>query len=396
MDKVYEMKLEQAAIAPDSAFPDLLFEPITNDFDDIYFKLDEADYRQNAVREDPRFTQANIRRMSGSTKRIDRYLEWTSLWDDYMDYLTRTYGSVQIAYDMFQAGMLPDPFPRVNHRPMMKGKLRKMLKSGVVASYTPVTIEVKDCYKYLHEVCVKDPGESPFEGTEEPDIEWAMAHSKGSKEDQLFLRRALARYRRQRRVEILNSGTAANGITSNMDFIDNYYTNMNRGAYDTEWSDRDGAGESLTAGMKRIEDRKYRHLGQVIEDQRRANGESKYIFDGGYIRDRDKMEVYEIYKAMAQHTGIDIMGTLAHRVSKKRFKAIRTGMQSMGMDTGLTKKERKKLKKQQEKLERHQGRIDTESRQLADVLLNNKVFMNGGTVRFEDLNRNRGFDDDDY
>ena len=395
MDKVYEMKLEQASMAPDEAFPDVLFQPITNDFGDLYFKLDEDDYRQSAVKVDPRFTWANISRIRGTTKRIDRYLEWTSLWDDYMDYLKKTYGSVQMAYDMKEAGVLPDPFPNVNHRPMMKkGKLRKLLMDGFIACYTPASISQQDCYEYLKEVCERDPGESKFEGTEEPDVFWAEAHRRGSKKERVFLAQSLARYRRQRRLEILNSGTAANGVSANMDFIDNYYTNVDSGQYDTEWTDRDNMGSSISAQMKQMEDRKYMHEGQRLDAARKADTGSRYVYDGGMIRDREKMEVFEIYKYMQKHTGIDVMGTLAGRVGKKRFKAIRSGMQSMGMDVGLTKKERKKLKKKQKKLDDAQFRIKSESDALSKVLLNNQIFMNGGTTRFE--TGRAAYDDDDF
>ena len=96
LDVTYLQKLETAARAPDHVFPEMLFEPLTNEYDDIYFKLDIDDYGQEAVQVDPRFTKKNIMRIRGSTKRVDRYLEWVSLWDDYMDYLQDRYGGLEI------------------------------------------------------------------------------------------------------------------------------------------------------------------------------------------------------------------------------------------------------------------------------------------------------------
>lgn len=393
MDSVYQMKLEQAAMAPDEAFPELLFKPLANDFGDMYFKLDPTDYRQEAVKVDPRFTVTNIRRMRGTAKTIYRYLEWITLWDDYMEYLKNTYGSVEIAYQMHEAGTLPDPFPTISHRPILrKGRLRKLLKNGELMSYTPPSISTADCLDYFKKVLDQEVIE--HNGEEEPDINWALDH-KPSKKEQLLLKKSTDRYKRQHRREILISGTAANGVQSNMDFVDNYYINLDSGVYDTQWTDHDQDGTSITAQMKAMEDRKYRHIGQIMDEEAKK-GSSRYIYDGNMIKDREKTELFEIYKHLQKYTGIDVLGTLAHNVSKKRFKAIRTGMQSVGADIGLTKKEQKKLKKKQKKLEREQERINVADEKLSQILLNNKIFSNGGTVRFEDLRRNAGFDDDDY
>lgn len=392
MDASYQMKLEQAAMAPDEAFPSMLFQPLTNDFGDLYFKLDPLDYRQEAVKVDPRFTAANIMKIRGTAKTIYRYLEWTSLWDDYMDYLAATYGSVDIAYQMSEAGTLPDPMPNVNHRPIMKkGKLRKLLKNGQLVSFIPPSISMSDCLDYFKEVLDKE--EMP-KFDEEPDIEWALNH-KGSKKEQLLMRQSAEKYRRRQRRDILISGTAANGVRANMDFVDNYYLNMENGVYDTQWTDHDADGTSLASQMKKMEDLKYRHLGQII-DAENKQGTSRYVYDSYMIKDREKTLLYEIYKHLQEYTGIDVLNSLAHTLSKKRFKAIRTGMSSVGADIGLTKKERKKLKKKQRKVEAAQNRSTVADQKLSQILLNNKIFMNGGTVRFEDMKRSHAFDDDDY
>lgn len=391
MDLAYLTKLEEASRAPDSAFPSMLFEPLTNDFGDLYFKLEPGDYKQDAVKVDPRFTAANIRKIRGTAKTIYRYLEWTALWDDYMDYLTATYGSVDIAYQMYEAGTLPDPFPNIMHRPIMrKGKLRKLLRHGELVSYTPPSISMADTMDYFKEVLDKE--EMP-KFDEEPDIDWAMDHkpSKGEKE---IMDRNAKKYRMKHRLDILISGTAANGVRSNADFIDNYYSNVESGVYDTQWTDHDSDGDTFVVEMQKISDARYRHEGQIIEDEQKAQG-GRYIYDSHMIRDREKTELYTIYKHLQEYTGIDVMGSLSDTMSKKSFKAIRTGMRGMGIDLGLTKKERKKLKKKQKKIDNAQNRTMIADQKLSEILLNNKIFTNGGTVRFEDLMRRRDFDDED-
>lgn len=393
MDVAYEAKLEQAANAIDSAFPSMLFEPLTNDFGDLYFKIDVEDYGQEAVRVDPRFTRKNIGRMRGSTKRIDRYLEWSALYDDYMAYISNKYGSLEMAMEMDEAGILKDPLPSFNHPPILrKGKSRRLLKLGIVPSFQPYGIKEDDCFEHLHRICDLEPEEHY---DEEPDIQWALNH-KPTKEEREFMQKSTSRYRRMNRKMILLSGSALTGISSNTNFIDNYYANVQRGMYDTEFTDSDKTGHSLASQMAKMEDEKYMHIGQRLARDD-ASGSARYVYDGAFIKDKEKMHDFEIMKHLQQYLGIDVLGTLASKgVSKSRIKAVRAGMVSVGADTGLSKKERKKLKKKQKKVLEHQNKVLKADQRLAEVLTNNKISVNGGTVRFEDLRRVRRHDDDDF
>lgn len=385
MDSVYQMKLESAATAPDNAFPELLFNPIKNDFNDSYFRVDYEDYGQEAVQVDSRFTRRNILRIKGAEKRIDVYLENVALYEDYMDYLRDKYGSVDIAYEMDEAGILKDVLPRFTHPPILKkGKLRRLFRQGIIPSFMPRGINELDVYEYMKEVFDKNPA-AELVG-EEPDIQWALAHKPGKAEREIILRNT-ERYRRQHRVELLNGGAA--GVTSDMDFVDNYYANYERGAYDSPYTDRDELGTSLTAQMRAIEDRQYWHEGKIMEEEEKNSG-SRFSYDGGMIRDREKQRRYELLKQIQEYTGIDIIGAMAGGgMSKKRIQAIRDGIEAVGGTVGLTEKERKKLRKKQAKMERQGSSYVRAEDKLAQVLLNNKIMMNGGTVRFEDMSKHR-------
>lgn len=387
MDPSYREKLEQATLAPDSAFPQFVFEPLCNDFGDNYFTMDLEDFGSNAALVDPRFTRRNIQRMRGSTKRVDTFLEWISLWDDYMEYLTETYGSPDIAAQMAEAGAIKDPMPTIDHRPLLrKGKDRKLLKRGIIPSYMASGIKVTDCYDKVYEL-VENMDEEERGFRDEPDIDWAF--KKGSKGafSQEILHRNTTRYKRMKRLELLNKGSGI-GIDSGFDFVDHYYMDTSRGYYDTQFSP-DDKGDSLTAMMRKDEDRKYWHEGKRLSEATRS---PKYNFDGGIIRDNAKKELMELYKYMYEHAGIDVLGTMADRVSKKRYKAVRRGMESVGVNFGLTEKEKKKLKKKQKKIAAMGVSRDKADAKLRDVLLSNKIFMNSGTRRFEDMMR---IDDDD-
>jgi hypothetical protein len=389
MDLGYAAKLEAASQASEDCFPDLLFEPLTNDFGDLYFKIDIEDYGKNAVNVDPRFTTSNILRMRGSTARIDRYLEWTALWDDYMDYIVQKYGSYEMAEELEEAGLLEDVLPSISHRPLLKRKkLRRLIKRGLVPSFMPYGVTQGECFEHLKHVCDDIP---EIKGEEEPDIEWAMNH-KLSKEDREVLAKQAQKYRQMHRLEILQGGTSVNGVTSNMDFVDNYYVNMHRGTYDTQFSS-DDKGDGLVDQMRKSESRKYRHQGQIWAEEDENSG-SRYFYDSVMIRDRRKAERFELLKHLQQYTGIDLMSAMSsHNMSKKAIKAVRVGMESVGASLGLSEKERKKLKKKQRKLEDAQNKSLRADQKLSEVLLNNKVFLNGGTVRFEDMRR-WDFDDD--
>lgn len=390
MDTEYAKKLEQAANAPDEMFPEMLFEPLSTEFGDLYFKLDPADYRQEAVKVDSRFTKKNIERIRGTAKRVDRFLEWTALWDDYMEYLEATYGSVDVAYEMHLNGILPDPFPTISHRPILrKGRDRRLINKGIILSYITRGVYPDDCYEQIFDMCEKDDTQYFF--GEEPDVEWAWNH-KPTKEEKAFARMNAIRYRRQMRREILNAGSSI-GVSANMNFVDNYYCNVQKGVYDTVWSNHDLDGTSLLSQMRAMEDKKYRHLGQIYDDERYGQG-GRYVYDSHKIQDRRKLDQYEVLLHLQKYTGIDILGAMAGTVSKKRFKAIRAGFESVGGSPGLTAKEQKKLKKKQRKLERSRDRTVAADQKLADILLNNKVYMNNGTIRFED-GRRSSFDIDD-
>ena len=387
MDPGYREKLEQATLAPDSAFPHFLFEPLCNDFGDNYFTMELEDFGSNAAKVDPRFTQKNIKRMRGSTKRVDTFLEWISLWDDYMEYLTETYGSPDIAAQMAEAGTIKDPMPTIDHRPLLrKGKDRRMLKRGIIPSYMASGIDPLRCYDKVYSII--DEMEEDEKGFhEEPDIDYAFKQgAKGSFSHDIMAKNT-TKYKRMKRLETLNKGT---GITAGFDFVDHYYTNTSRGLYDTQFSP-DDKGDSLTAMMRKDEDRRYWHEGKILSEAQRG---PKYSFSDGVIRENAKQELMELYKYMYEHAGIDVLGTMAGRVSKKSYKAIRRGMEMAGVSFGLTEKERKKLKKKQRKLEDMGVSRDKADAKLRDVLLNNKIFMNSGTRRFEDMRR-VGYDDDD-
>ena len=390
MDLAYMAKLEQAASAPDDCFPSMLFDPMMNDFGDIYFKLDASDYGSDAALVDPRFTNQAISRIRGTAKNVAQYLDWVGLWDDYIAYLTEKYGSLEMATELKEAGLINDPIPSINHRPYLKkGKLRRLfVKEGVVPSFMASGVSLAETVSYMKELCDSIPEE---EHDEEPDIEWAK-HHKLSKSEKALIARNTDRYRRKHRLEILVGGSAMAGISSNTDFIDHYYADMQRGAYDTRFSP--GTAPSLAEQFAAMEDKKYWHEGQIISEERRLAGADAPYYNGSYIKNADVRMKEMFSKYLMEHFGVSLTGIMQNKGAKRKaIKAQRAIDGELGYEDAMSSKKKKKLKKKQERLEQAIYRSTVSDQRLSDVLINNKVLLNGGVLRFEDGRMD--YDDDD-
>lgn len=390
MDFAYLAKLEQIADAPDSFFPTLVFAPLENDFGDTYFTVSVEDYKNEAIKADPRFTRARIERIRGTTRRVDRYLEWTALWDDYMQYLEDTYGSYEMAMDLSEHGLLPDPLPNVGRRPeLRKGLARRMFARGIVPSFQAYGVDPTEQIKYLHSV-YEHPTPEQSEG-EEPDIMWAM-HHKPTKAEKKMMARSMQIYRQRTRLETLKSGSSINGIYSNMDFIDHYYANIRKGTFDTTFGP--GSIPELAEGFDRMTDQLYWHEGQRIVAQERR--QSPWEYNGAQITRKDENKDQMLFtEHLHKLFGVKISDISRGKISKKAIKAQRSIESELGLSDGLSDKQRKKLKRRQERLAQHRFNAEKQDKKLAEVLLNNKLMLNNGTLRFEDMRLLRDDDDDD-
>ena len=387
MKLAYQYKLDQVADMPDSFFPTLLFAPLENDFGDTYFKISVEDYKNEAVRRDPRFSRARIERIRPSTKRVDRFLEWTALWDDYVAYLKETYGSYEMAVELHEHGLLPDPLPGSSRRPILrKGIARRMFSEGVVPSWIAYGVDPAKQISYIAEI-YSTPSPEKLEG-EEPDIEWGL-HHKPSKAEKRILQRSMIQYRQRSRLELLKSGSSISGIGTNMDFIENYYSNIRKGTFDTQFGP--GSIPSLADAFRAQTERLFWHEGQHMAAAEKA--ESPYVYTGAQIEKRDENKNQRKFtEYLNECFGIRPSEILAGKISKKAIKAQRSIESDLGIGDGLSEKQRRKLKRRQEKLSKRQMNIQKEDKRLQDVLLNNKLFLNNGTVRFEDM-RFTGDDD---
>lgn len=384
IDRHYLDKLDRVARAPDDSFPDILWDPLCTDFEnDHYFLMDLESSGNVAVQVDPRFTYGYIAKIHTKTKDIAQWLDWIDVYDNYIDYLTQKYGSIDVVEDMIEAGTFEEPVLRnFRIRPKLKkGDLADMVKAGIMPSFFAagegdMKMAVQQM-RYMGDVI--DPVD--VTGQEEPDPNYEPEEDKDRKD---MIASAVERLKRMDRLEAFARGTR--GVSSILEntWVDHYYGSMVMGSYDTMYSSASQDNLSLVAQMQRQYDED--HMPDSVRAdlaRRKASGhESDLYFDGATVRRHN--DDYELLSVIAQVTGINMLEKMSGAgVDKKAVKAIRAGMQSAGYDMPMTEKELKKMRKKTEAHEKKMERMMRSDRTLSQILLSSRLLMNGGTRRFD-------------
>ena len=381
--KEYLKEVLESAESPDRLFPELLFNPICNDFGDIYFTQDPEDYDSEAIRVDPRFTRANLSKIRPKVKRLDRYLESLALYDDYMDYLVQKYGGKSLLQAAIDAGDFPDFLPQGRPELKKNSPYRRIIKQGIIPSIRPSDIDPVSVFDRAVEIFKAYPTE-PMPG--EPDYdEMVSMNAKMSKHDLKMLRDRNAMIARYNRVQNLyrGGGMGISPVKQGIEFIDHYYANVGATVVNSDLDKDDDMG--LVDKAIQMEDRKYMTEGQLIEEKMIKSG-NRY-FQDTMLRDSIKEMENQFYIDLAEQVGIDVLGTMGKGMDKSRIKAIRAGIHSYDAKP-MTKKERKKYKKKQRKLERARVQKNVAHNQLRNILLSNKIITDNrkhGPIRFEDM-----------
>lgn len=381
----YMKKLDKAASAPDSSYPSLLWEPLLNDFGDAYLYADLEDSQNVAVRVDPRFTRANIRRIAHHPKTAAQWLASVNLYDAYSEYLIDKYGSLEAAHELLLMGEMHDPPLDVPSRPTMKKcPEARLIKNGIIPCFRMSGITedtVRDRMMELMELC---EDEVDTDG-EEPDVDKELQREMSEHEKDLY-QDVMAQYRQLDRVNRLMNGTSysGSGIMSGTDWVSYYYDAMSRGDYNVDRSRGAEDADSLVATMRRLEDERFTPE-ELKEFIKKLDGKEKprLYFDGWNVSSREDQSTLELYKALAE-VGVDWLG-VAGSMGKQSRKVIRAEMEAAGIATqGLTEKEYKKMEKKRRKNVERERRMAASSRSLEEILRSNRIMMNGGTQRLRD------------
>ena len=378
----YYEDLLKSAQAPSFKFPELLFHPMCNNFGDIYFTQDPEDYDSEAVRYDARFTRSNLMRARSKIKRLDRYLEAVSLYDDYMAYLINKYGGIEFLKAYVEAGDCTDYIPQ--ERPTLKknSPYLKALKGGVMPSIIPTSVDPTIFNEHL----IRLIDEVIPRPVDEPEPDPMLGDAKPTKAEARVLDARTNRLARQKRVQSLFKDKF--GVSSGLDFVDHWYANLGATTIDMGKVE-DNSGLSLVERARSIRDRDYMTEAEKIEEEMKISG-SQY-FTGYVIKDRLKEMNDDFIVALQEEAGVNVMDTIGRGMDKRSRKAIRA---RLGESMTMSKKEIKKAKKRGEKMATAAKKKNAGFKQIRDILMNNKV-LSDGTMRFEDMGRDLRYAPDD-
>ena len=120
---VYEELFEAVKDTDDSLWPDWLFNPAFNDFDDNY-------YIQSFAEDE---TTMMVKKLK---HRYNDFFEWVdamSIYNEYMSQMIEKYGSLRVIKNALEVDMMDDPIPS---KPKLKNnrKNRQFLRSGTIPS----------------------------------------------------------------------------------------------------------------------------------------------------------------------------------------------------------------------------------------------------------------------
>lgn len=339
----YEEQLEVIKDADDSLFPNWLFNPVFNEFNDNYYSRSFADDELTTI----------VKKLR---RRYNDFFDWaeaTEIYNEYMEKLAEKYGSMRVIKNALEVDMMDDPVPS---KPRLKNtrKNRQFLRSGVIPSRRVIDVPITndDMLAIARQAYPDSMGE---------EIDEAENLKKVPKDQRKRLKKMQENLAGKSRRRNLYRSIGDNAGT---DFIVEYLNQARKGVYDSSGRKAGDSDRSLHEIVKENE-KIANTLPELLEEEM---DNSTTIKNGRLVRKSDDQRM-EIYKELYQE-GIDILGKLGKSMSKKSVKMIRT---QIGAVEPASKKELKKLKKRNKKdMERIQRRKDADDI-LEKTLLGNKL-----------------------
>ena len=361
---VYGELFEAVKDTDDSMWPDWLFNPTFNDFDDNY-------YAQSFVEDE---TTAMVKKLK---HRYNDFFEWVDaleIYNEYMSIMIEKYGSLRVIKNALEVDMMDDPIPA---KPKLKNnrKNRQFLRAGTIPSRRDpeLAIDSDEMLAIARQTFPNRMGE---------DVDEELSNHKPPKE----IRKRLSEIQKtidgeERRRNLYRSV----GNNSGVDFITAYLNNTTKGIYDSSGNNVEDKDQSLADIVKEME-RVKNTRPELLEDETMY----RTTVVGNRLVSRLEIERTEVYKELYQE-GFDILHSLGRSgLDKKSVKMIRS---QIGATEPMTKKELKKMKKRAKKdQDRIQRRADASSL-LEKTLLGNRLDVsrkdsNGNiSLRLRDLYR---------
>lgn len=351
----YEKELEFVKDSDDSLYPDFLFNPLFNDFDDDYYQKSFASDELSAMAKKLR-------------RRYSNFFDWVDameIYNEYMDKLVEKYGSLKVIKNAMKADVIEEAVPA---RPRLKNtkRNRQFSRSGIIPAR-----KVTDESLTSEEMLVIARQTFPDMMGEE--IEETNPNAKLPKELRKKVKRMQEQLAGKERKRNLYRSV---GNNSGTDFIVEYLNQAKRGVYDSAGNSGNGYENMSLIDMVEEDERK----ALIPEEIRELEEMDPTVFQNGRLIRRSDSIRLDIYKELYSE-GIDVIGSLGKRMNKQSVKLIRS---HVGATEPMTKKEMKKVEKRAKKdRERIERRKDS-NRLLEQTLLGNKFSFkeDGDTLSF--------------
>ena len=342
----YEESLSFIKGSPDNIFPDWLFKPAFNNFDDDYYERSFAESK----------LQLKVKKIRRKYNDFFQWQEAIGIYNEYMQEMVNKWGSMSIIENSLENETMPDFIPT---KPKLKNnkKNREFIRTGKMPTRRVVELPLSN-----DDMIALARQSFPGQMGEDISIDDTVKLSKAEKA--AYERMQKSSERRERRQNMYRSVGSSRGT----DFIVEYLNQAKNGVYNSSGIRKknifDDESTSLVDKAKELE-----HIlttPQYILDEENAT-ETNLVY--GRIVKRKDQEQIEIYKILYEQ-GFNVIKSMNSRMDKRSVKMIRN---QIGATEPMTKKEMKKLKKRNRKdQERIQKRKD-ESASLSRMLLGNKI-----------------------
>lgn len=342
----YNEELELIAKVDDSLFPDYLFNPIFNDFEDNY-------YEKSIVKDSLSLEARGLRRKYSD---FFKYMDAIQVYNAYMDMLVEKYGGKRVIKNAIKEDMMEDFVPA---KPKLKNsrKNREYMKSVLQPSRKEKIDQPTD--EWIHVLANTLFPDKTGENVDENELT-----KKPDKKLEKQIREMTEKMAGVHRRKSMYRGTGVSGGQS--DFIVDYINQVAKGGkFGTETTFSDSESRSILDIVK--EENMANDVPiEILEDN--INHGGRKIVNGRMV-DYDDYRRIETMKELYAN-GIDIFGKFTKNMSKTSVKMIRS---SLGSSAPMTKKEKKNLKKRTKQEQKRIAKRQDSDRELSRILTRNKI-----------------------
>ena len=325
--------LEQMEQIPNDRFPEMLFSPVINQFEDDIGKNYWTDFDESNELIDRAMT------IGGKTRDYNKYLDELEVWNEYMSSLAEKYGSIEIVEAAAEDGVIPEFVPKKPSLKMTK-RNKLLIKSGVVPSRKSFKPTYIGLYGFMDQ-----SGEIDSEWEEITEDNMFQKMDKASRK---AIKKYLNKHMVRDRMEMYTNSTTKNDAFAT---INEFYNTFGERGYRRQ----DDEFTSLTQLQKereRIENTPDHLLDEMFDT---SYSGIDYVY--GKFTDTRKSRKLDIVKDMIELGYDPFRLGAAEGISKKEIKLIATDMSDVIPDNvkkgKMWKKLNKKKKKERKKLAKH-------------------------------------------